>query len=622
MEVSNHSSDRCRSALFASFIYVPQSPTSVQADPRSGHGASRGCTTATATGPRESTILHPNGPSWLKSAAPWLALVILTVILYGRGMTQSKGAFGDAFHHLMNGIFVLDAASDPVSSLSDPLAFGIDYYQHFPAVNIGYYPPFFPIMEAGVMSVVGVSPVAGQLTVLILAVAMALLAFAWLRLRFDPWWAMGTVVVLISTPLLVTWGKDIMLEVPTLAFMLGGMWGFERILRADKPSWSSVCLWALFSILALWTKQHAILILGVFGAGLITTGRWRHYIHPRVFVGGVAILLALGGIIKMTLSVGGAAVGHTLGHNRQHVADRFNVEQWTFYLRNLPEFVTWPTLILAGVGLVFVLRRRVPYASLLLLWLASFYVMHSYFKGQTARYACLWLPPFFVLAASALKQIPWRIPLRVWPARMPNGLPVGGVVLTLWAGFSIATAATIAQPPVPDAYQHAAGDLRDRLSPFTCMTFFPDHPGRMSVCYRLAIEDDTRRPRAVNSYGRIVRAGQVLANWRDQWSSAAELDASLKRWNVKYIATEVPRPIDVGARDDVVASGVEAVLALGTYRVVRNWPVYWAGHSVDERTLLLYERVEPMTFNPNENPTLALTRTAIRISGSGGSTKP
>ena len=604
---------------------MSQSTTSLQTEPNSSHSSNTGCETRVASPPTAvlgSTAVPQRRPFWLAASVPWLTLVILTVVLYGNGLTQSRGAFGDAFHHLINGIFVYDAVQDPISALSDPIGFAKNYYQHFPALNLGYYPPVFAVLEAGVMSVFGVSAMTGQLTELLLAVAMALLAYAWLRLRFDPWWALGTTVALVSTPLLVFWGQDIMLEIPSLAFMLGGMWGFERILRADKPAWSSVFLWAGFTILALWTKQHTLLILGVYGAGLVTTGRWKLYFNPRVLAGGIAILAGAGAVAAMTLKVGGAAVGYTLGHNRQHVADRFNIDQWLFYVLELPVLLTWPTLVLGVLGLVWLTRRWEPYASLLLLWIVAFYVMHSYFKGQTARYGCLWLPPFFVIASSFLRQLTIRIPLPMMRAWVPRGLPVGAAALVLWAGFSVAVGSTVRRPQVPDAYQNAAGELRDRLAPFTCLPFFPDQPGRMPVCFRLAIADDTGPTRDLDSYGSMLRAGQLLRKWHDRWADPRAIDASLRDWNVKYIATETPRPIDLGAGDHVIASAVDGVLALGTFREVRQWPIHWPGHKIDVRTLRLYERIEPMTFVPGAIPPLVLARTAIVLSGSDGAVSP
>ena len=132
-----------------------------------------------------------------------IALVLLTVVLYGRDLTRSTGFSGDSFHHLMNGIFIFDALHEPRRALADPLAYATNYYQHYPAVNLGYYMPVFPAIEAAFMMVFGVSPATGQTAVLFMAVVLTLFSFAWFRLRFDPWWAAGATVLLMSTPQLV-----------------------------------------------------------------------------------------------------------------------------------------------------------------------------------------------------------------------------------------------------------------------------------------------------------------------------------------------------------------------------------------------------------------------------------
>lgn len=124
-------------------------------------------------------------PARRSAQLPLLGLVALTLLLYGYGWTQSRGAFGDSFHHLINGIFVYDAARDPGAALSDPLEFGYRYYRHFPAVNLGYYLPLFAMIEALLMSVFGVSSASGQFAVLLTAVAMALFMYAWWRSRLD-----------------------------------------------------------------------------------------------------------------------------------------------------------------------------------------------------------------------------------------------------------------------------------------------------------------------------------------------------------------------------------------------------------------------------------------------------
>ena len=170
-----------------------------------------------------------------------------TLVLYGRGLTQSAGDYGDAIHHLMNGIFVHDALADPAHAMTHPIEYGFRYYRYFPAVNIGYYPPVFPLLSGILMLVFGVSGTTGQLTVLLLAVALTLFSFAWFRLRLETWWAAGATLLLMSTPLLVYWGRDIMLEIPSLAFMTGAVWAFERLLRVDRPGWRDALMWAVLT---------------------------------------------------------------------------------------------------------------------------------------------------------------------------------------------------------------------------------------------------------------------------------------------------------------------------------------------------------------------------------------
>jgi Dolichyl-phosphate-mannose-protein mannosyltransferase len=191
-------------------------------------------------------------------------LVLFTLVVYGRAFVHSRGAFGDAFHHLMNGIFVFDLLREPAAALSDPLGYATSYYRHFPAMSIGYYPPVFPVIEAALMGVFGVSATTGQLTVLLMAVPLALFSFAWFRLRADPWTAAGGAALLVTAPSLVYWGRDIMLEVPVVAFMVGALWLFERLLASDRPSWALAVGWAALAALAMWTKQHAVFLVGVF----------------------------------------------------------------------------------------------------------------------------------------------------------------------------------------------------------------------------------------------------------------------------------------------------------------------------------------------------------------------
>jgi hypothetical protein len=576
------------------------------------------------TGKSESTNHESAAPAPARRrprppGVPLVGLVLLTLVLYGRGWTHSRGAFGDAFHHLINGIFIFDAARHPTESLADPIGFATHYYCHYPAVNLGYYPPGFAIVEASLMAFFGVSPATGQLTVLLLSVLMAVAAYAWIRLRFDPWWSAGTAAVLVTTPLLIDWGRDIMLEVPTVAFMLGAMWGFERALREPRPSWTAVIAAAFFTTLAVWTKQHALMLIGVFVVSIVATRRWHLLREPRMWVGMVWIAVAAIGVIVMTLKVGGDAIGHTTGFTAEHAVDRFNLEQWTSYPKLLLYRFDRPVLVFAGLGLFWVARGKETIISPLLAWIVVFYLMHSYFKAQTDRYACLWVPPFIVLAGIGLKHLPLLRP------RGRRGVSIGAVLMTLWIGVAAVRGYQQQIQDVPPDYQRATDDLSERLGPFTCMTFFPDRPGRIAVCMRLAVETRRTPDRDIFAFGRILRAMHVLRDWRSTYGDVAMLNDALRGWNVKYIMTETPRPVDPLDPDDVLGEAVDGLLdpERGFFRAVRSYEVRRdEGSRLAERTLVLYERIAPMEFDPAAAPPLRTIRTGVEVPARGGDVTP
>lgn len=512
-----------------------------------------------------------------------IALILLTVVLYGRGLTHSSGYYGDSFHHLLNGIFVHDAMHDPAESLADPIGFALNYYMHYPAVNLGYYPPVFPIIEAVLMTIFGVSAMTGQLAVFLMAVLLTLFSFAWFRLRFDPWWAATATALLISTPLLVYWGRDIMLEVPMLALVMGSIWSFERLVRTDRPTWSASMTWALLTILAIWTKQHALMVLGIFVVCTVASHRWKHLTRPSVLVATLLIAIAAAGLIKLQLSLGGDAVEDSIGTSTTQMVYRFNIRQWTSYPLVLPSIVGWPALLLAPFGLFYVFKKREQYASIILAWLIIFYIMHSYFTAQNIRYAVLWIPPFCALAVIGLRHL--TLDVRLLRERHWIGTLLTGAIV----GLSIFWAVQIDVPRVPSAYQRAAEDLADRMGPFSCVSFLSDRPGRPAVCYRLAVEERQTKELSLYSFGRLLRATQLYAASKDRWPTLHVAAADLKRWNVKYILTEQPRELSRSDYGEEVAEIVDGVLAFGEFQILRTYPVHYPSSQIPKRTLMLFE---------------------------------
>lgn len=562
--------------------------------------------------------LAPNDPSEARHkrivGLIRLGLILVTVCLYGLDWTLSRGAYGDAFHHLMNGVFVHDVIRDPFAFMSDPMTFAANYYMHFPAVSLGYYMPGFAAIQALLMLVFGVSAATGQLAVLLCAVLMMVFSYEWFRLRMGHWWAAGGAVVLVSTPQFVYWGRDIMLEIPMVAFVIGAMWLFEKLCRQEHPRWTTAIGWGLLSAMAVLIKQHALMLLGIYFFGMFAVRRTGHLRYPCIWSGIAIIVAASSAVIAITFALGGDAVGHSVGFTPQHVVDRFNLEQWTYYLQLIPSRVGYMTLVLAGVGLISALQRRDRYVWTMIVWIVCFYLMHSFFKAQSARYAVLWIPPFCMLALIGLRFVSHGFEQPAQPG-IRKIRWMGAMMLLIYTSTTLAHTLNINKHVVPSAYQRAADDLSERLGPFTCLTFFPDRPGRMAVCYRLAVEERARHEGAdIYSFGSIIRAKQVLSGWTKRWHTVDALTQAVKHWNVKCILTESPKSIDQLAGDSVVQQAMQHILDTNEFKPIRTYLVNLdPRYRHPRRTMTLYERIEPIEFNPNALPPVHTGRIPVDV---------
>ncbi len=583
----------------------------------------------------------PLEPSWSRWALP--LLILLTLVLYGARITEAQGKYGDAVHHLMNALFMHDALREFPSAAQDPVGFGMRYYAHFPAVNLGYYPPVFPGLAALVMLALGPTAQSAQLTVMGMAVLLACVSFAWFRMHMEKHWAAGASVLLMANPLLVYWGRDIMLEIPATALVTTAVLLFERLLRQPRPTWSTAIPWALVTSLAMWTKQPAIMLVGVFGLSLLWSGRLRAFLKAPGLAAFSIVALSAAGIVAMTYLVGGQNVSQSLGSSASHAVTHFNDRQWTRYLYWLPRIVGgWPTLVAAGLGVVAVLRLRLSGRYTILSWVLGFYLLHSFFRAQEPRYACMWMPPLCALAVLGLRHLAALLPGTAGNARLAAG--VGGTILALIATGKMVRASQVTVQGVSTAYERASADLRDNLGPFTCLTYIADFPGRAAVSFRLALEERRlaasvekhtllphqpgRKPpdyeydffslrgseRDIYSFGRILRAEQVLRDWKLRYPSVEAVDAALVEWNVKYILTETARHLET-PDDRQVAEVLDAIVTGPTFKLLRSYPVVvqYPSHRLPYRTLQLYERTSPLTYNPGARPPVRPSRVKVQV---------
>ena len=133
----------------------------------------------------------------------------------------------------MDGVFYYDMARAlPVTHLKQ---WAINYYLQYPAVTALTYPPLFALVEAVFFSMFGVSHTTAQLTVAFFLLLTAYGAYFLARRWVGRVAALSTALLFIGTPVMTLWGRQVMLEIPTFAFLLWSCYFFFRYLDSGKP---------------------------------------------------------------------------------------------------------------------------------------------------------------------------------------------------------------------------------------------------------------------------------------------------------------------------------------------------------------------------------------------------
>src|SRR5271165_4190647 len=284
----------------------------------------------------------------LSSNSRWADLACLVLLafavflLFKTSPTQGDFWWSDAPRHAMDGVFYYDMARAlPVTHLKQ---WAINYYLQYPAVTALTYPPLFALVEAVFFSLFGVSHTTAQLSVtfflLLTAYATYFLARRWMNAVA----ALSTAMLFIGTPVMALWGRQVMLEIPTFAFLLWSCYFFFLYLDSSKPR--NLYLTVLLVLAAANTKQPAIFILPAYLLTLYVVHRKGLFRRAEfwwssvLFAAGIAPVVAftwLWGRANMQQAVGGGWVKHS----------RLSPTTWSYVARfEWPRQLGWAVLML------------------------------------------------------------------------------------------------------------------------------------------------------------------------------------------------------------------------------------------------------------------------------------
>ena len=303
-----------------------------------------------------------------------------------------------------------------------PLKFAKDYYEHYPKVAMGHWPPVFYLVQASWMLVLGPSRESVRLEIALTTVALALSLFWVIRRSFGWKTAMTAGLLCIALPLVQTYSSEEMAESMLTLFCLWSTVFFARYLHSRN--WRDALWFGGFFSLAVLTKGNGWLLAMVPPIALVLTRQMRLFLKPALWWSGVmvAALCIPWQIMTMRMAERGWEGG-------SHPSVHYTLSALWEFLELFPGIMGWALFVvmLAGlwVSVVQPFFRGVvmPLSAAMFGLLVSVWVFHSvvpagvedrkliiavpamiYFVVAGAMQLALWIP-------ASRRWQEWRLPL-------------------------------------------------------------------------------------------------------------------------------------------------------------------------------------------------------------------
>lgn len=331
----------------------------------------------------------------------YLTILIVISIISLRQITNSSLGYPDADRILMDGVFILDFLHDfPITHIYD---YTINYFGQYPALSIGYRPPFFPFIEALFNGIFGINLWSSRL---------ALLAFyiigmtAWFNLisKIYNWQtAFAATTLLITSPFIAKWGWYTMAELPVLSMVLLTSYLFYQYTETDKAKY--LYQTAIIFSLACWTKQTAIFMILWFCIYSLLQGKLLSYFKRKEWWVSVLIMLVmLAPLAAITLWLGKQNIVQSIGQSEgNYHLTRLSWKNLSYHFATLYKYhLTTPLLIFSIAGMITALIQRDRKILYPLCLLIGTYLFFTYLVGKNARYPIFWIPVFCLFATLPL----------------------------------------------------------------------------------------------------------------------------------------------------------------------------------------------------------------------------
>jgi hypothetical protein len=360
----------------------------------------------------------------LVSLLVFCLLLALTLVLQVRsGAYESDfGGHSDEAAHVVTGLMVRDYLAGPVWSGTHPMRYAEEYYERFPKVALGHYPPGFYLIE-GLWLLPSRTATAALLLPAFLTALAAWIVFMVGRGLMGFPAALAAAVLFPLIHLVQTYTAIVMSDMLLVIWCLLAALAFSRFLSTGGAKWSLA--FGLLAAAAILTKGSGLLLALVPPLSIILTARWRVLLAPKLWLAPLPVLLLAVPWLVMTAHI------TEEGMSAAPLGEYF-LQAVPYYLVNGFAVLGIVLIVLAGVAVVLTTKRVRQEKELsptdAVLWslivaVPVFYCVVP--SGLDERYLLPVIPPVLILGFAALNRIALAV-----RSRYP-GVPAASLVVVV-----------------------------------------------------------------------------------------------------------------------------------------------------------------------------------------------
>jgi hypothetical protein len=231
-------------------------------------------------------------PSQLRpvDGAAFLVLISIVIALqiHGGAYQSEIGGHPDEPAHYVTGLLIRDYIANGFPK--SPLAYANEYYDHYPKVALGNWPPLFYVVQAIWTLIFSVSTTSILVLMAVITAALATTLFQILREQFDLVSASWGALLLVLAPVVLTQSMMVMSDITLALFSLLAVKFFGAYL--DCRTMTSAILFGLSATAAVMTKGTGLALVLVPPLAIVLTRKWYVLRHAGLWLS--ALIVAVG----------------------------------------------------------------------------------------------------------------------------------------------------------------------------------------------------------------------------------------------------------------------------------------------------------------------------------------